>query len=113
MFSKENRLQADWLIDKIKRRGIRIQNQFFRLQIGKKGGKETRFAVIVSLKVSKLATKRNYLKRKIRTACQKLLPRFKTGNNIVISASPRSLQLSQQEIQQELTNLLYQKGYLK
>lgn len=113
MFSKENRLQPDWLIDKIKHRGRRIQNQFFRLQIGKKISKETRFAVIVSLKVSKLATKRNFLKRKIRTVCQELLPRFKNGNDIVISASPRSLKLSQKEIKKELESLLYQKGYLK
>lgn len=49
----------------------------------------SRFAIIVSNKVSKKATERNLIKRRLREIVRHLLPNLETGADVAILASPK------------------------
>ena len=66
----------------------------------------TRIGISVSLKVSKLATRRNRIKRQLRAAFRKLLPQVKSGYLLVAIAKPGSCECDYQQFLQELEQLL-------
>jgi len=51
----------------------------------------SRFTVIVSNRVSKKATQRNLIKRRIREIVRLLLPKMETGADVAILASPKMI----------------------
>ena len=55
------------------------------------GQPASRFAVVVSTRVSKLATKRNRLKRQLRTVLRSEMKRSKPGFDAVLSAASSAL----------------------
>lgn len=66
----------------------------------------SRFAVVVSKKVSRKATLRNRVKRRVRSAVYPLLSQIQPGYWIVFSARPSILTSSWEEVRQEVIRLL-------
>ena len=63
----------------------------------------TRFGFIIGTKVSKLAVKRNLLKRRLRALVKDNLPILKTGFDIVIIALPKSTDNNFSQIKDSFT----------
>jgi len=68
--------------------GKKISNNYFRVCFLKNNLNHSRFGIIVSNKVSKKATTRNLLKRRIRAILLDNLSNFRQNNDIVISLAP-------------------------
>lgn len=114
MLPKHNRLQASWLIDKVRRKGQRFSCKYFRLFIQKRRtDSPNKIAVVISTKVSPKAVERNKLKRKTRAVFTKILPRLKPGYNFVLSYSKGAKKLKIQDIEKELINAFSKKKILK
>lgn len=72
---------------------------------------QSRFAIIVSNKVSKKATQRNLIKRRLRELIRLQLSQIETGADVAILASAKMIDaqgtvLKSQDIAQELTRVL-------
>jgi len=67
---------------------------------------EARATVVVSGKVSKLAVKRNRLKRRIRALLATKLPHLQTGVSVVVFAKKEALEAHTKEIDTDLNKLL-------
>lgn len=68
----------------------------------------TRFGLSVSQKVSKRAVVRNRVKRLIRAAIRKLLPRVSPGWDFIVVVQPGAQECNYGQILQELEQLLAQ-----
>ncbi len=66
----------------------------------------SRFAFIVSNKITKKAVWRNKIKRKLRAIIQKKLNSLKSGYDILILAQPEILDWSYQAISEEVDKIL-------
>lgn len=84
MLSRVNRLKNTKDIKRIFREGKSLTEGFLFLKTAKSGLEVTRFALIVSQKISKKAARRNEIKRRLRGAIKNLLPQIKTGFDVVI-----------------------------
>ena len=119
---KCNRLKHRWDFTAVYRYGRRLSTQHLyiralgttealndRLQseIGKLPS--TRIGISISQKVSKRAVIRNQIKRRIRAALRRLLPRMRKGWRVVIVGRPSVVQCEYcqflQELEQSLANL--------
>ena len=97
MLSKKNRLAKDLDIKKVFARGRSFLNSGISLRfLPKAGAGDARFAVVVSTKVSKRATKRNRLKRLIREELKSHLKTFPYGDYI-ISVRPTAEKLEEKK----------------
>ena len=65
----------------------------------------TQFGISVSQKVSKRAVDRNRLKRQVRSAIYQLLPRLKTGRQVVITVRPSAIECEYGEFLRELEKM--------
>lgn len=72
----------------------------------------SRFAVVVSLKVHKKATKRNKVKRQIREIVRLNLPKIKRGFDLLIIAKPLIVGKKYQEIEEEILEVLRRNNLL-
>ena len=102
MLKQENRLQKEKNFGKVFKGSRPIHTENLVLRIAKqwgvgstvKGGGSaestpytlhpTRFGFVISNKISKLATRRNALKRQLRAIIEQELPNIKTGYDVVI-----------------------------
>ena len=77
--------------------------------------KQLKIAIVVGLKVSKSAVKRNTLKRQISEAVRLLMkdPGLKTGYYFMINTKPEALDKDYNEISQEINFLFKKSGSLK
>lgn len=67
----------------------------------------SRFAVVVSTAISKKATDRNKIKRRIRHALVEFLPSIQPGYDVIISPYPTIIKKEYGEIQESVKILLY------
>ena len=70
-------------------------------------GKKTnsRFAVVISRRVSNRATSRNKIKRQIYQVIQKILPNFKKPYDILIITKPNIIRVNQNKLREEINNI--------
>ncbi|MGL5064424.1 MAG: ribonuclease P protein component [Microcoleus sp.] len=117
MLPTANRLKHRNDFSAVYRRGIRRNSTHLSLRALRKpktagsGTVEnslqpTRTGISISLKVSKRATVRNRIKRQIRAALRQLLPRLKSGWDLVIVVRPLAQECNYAKILQELEQLL-------
>lgn len=66
----------------------------------------SRFGFIVGMRVSRKATVRNLIKRRLRAAARELYGRISSASDIVVIAKPGADRLSYEELAGELTMLL-------
>lgn len=88
MISKTNRLHKEKDIKAVLEKGKGFKEDFLILKTYKNDLPESRFTFIVSKKVSKKATVRNKIKRRLRSLIQINLDKIKSGtDNVFIAAS--------------------------
>jgi len=103
MFPKKNRLSKKE-IEEILLSGERVHSHHLLLVFKRNTiQKNNRFAVVVSKKVSLLATERNKLKRRIRAILQKRNNYKKEG---IFLTKPKSIKLPHEALKQEVEELL-------
>ena len=68
--------------------------------------KVSRFAFVISTKVSKKAVDRNRLRRRLREIIRLSLAKVKPGYDIVVSTKSQALNKDYKELESELLNLL-------
>ncbi len=91
MFNKKNRLAGSKNIQLVLRAGRNFFNPDFSVKYHKDSKDYPSFTIVVSTKVSKLATKRNRLKRILREYLKKRLTKIFPGNYMVFIKPKRNL----------------------
>ena len=113
MLPKKYRLTKDRDFKKILSRGKSFFSPSFRLRYLANNADFSRFAVIVSAKISKKATIRNRLKRQVREIIRSVRPRFKDGHDVLIYLRSQALQKKYQQLTEEFLASLAKIGLLK
>ncbi len=78
----------------------------FKAKIGKNNLKTTRFAVVVSTKVSKKAVVRNRIRRRAWSIISKIESQLPIGFDFIVMASPEAVRADFSAIERELQYLL-------
>jgi len=89
------------LIGRLFKRGRRKQTPFFTVY-RLKTNPPPQIAVVVSLRVSKLATERNLIKRRLREAFRRLTPKLEPGLKIAVVVAPPAVRKSYKELEDAL-----------
>lgn len=108
MLPKKNRLQKKKDIDEIFRKGETRKSGLFIVKIKNNSFEDWRFCFIVSRKVSKKASVRNRIRRRLRGFVNdslKTLASAKTGKDILIIVRPGAEKESLQEIGKALSGI--------
>ena len=113
MSAVNNRLTKDSDFKKIKAFGRSFFSPFFKLRYLANHLSLSRFAVVVSTKISKKATQRNRLKRQVREIIRLNQNRVKSGYDVVISASGRALGKDYQELERAVLAILAKANLIK
>lgn len=85
MLARAARSLSDPEIARLYRTGKYVRSSFLSARISKCPGSQTRFAVVVSKKISKKATVRNRSRRRVYAAIRGLYPTLPGGYGIIIS----------------------------
>lgn len=112
MLSKKYRLQKDKDFDLVFKKGKNLGSKFLFLKLRKNGLEISRFGFILSKKISKNATVRNKIKRRLREIIRKELGNIKSGFDIVIVAKPTIVGKDYLETREEVGGLLKKAGLL-
>lgn len=105
MIPKEYKLKKENDFKKVFNKGKYYQSGLVSLKILKNNLQKNRFACAVGLKVSKKATQRNKIKRRIEEIIRTDLGELKQGFDIVIMVNPKIVEKDYSEIKKELINL--------
>lgn len=121
MLPKQNRLPTKE-IKRIFKEGKNFKSRFLLLKLAPESleaqeaceAEEARnppqFTVVVPMKVSKKATKRNRIKRLIRESLRKKIDKVEPGTNGIIMGLPHIIDKNYKEIDEEVKNLLNKSG---
>lgn len=105
MLPKTQRLRARKDFDVLWKHGRAVYGHALGIRFAPNRRTESRFGVVAGLKVSKRATRRNLLRRRVREALRKeFAPRLK-GFDIAVIARPGSTDRSYAELRDELASL--------
>ena len=88
MLPKENRLKRKKDFGRVFKEGKGFKEDFFILKFISNNLKQSRFGIIISQKISKKATLRNKIKRRISALLRIRLPKIKKGIDVVLVALP-------------------------
>jgi ribonuclease P protein component len=88
LLSKINRLRKRSDFDWVFKRGLKFKEDFLSLRVVNNNLKNSRFGFIVSQKISKKATLRNKIKRRLRTIIRVRLKKIKKGLDIILITNP-------------------------
>ena len=106
MLKKTNRLLKNTDFARIMRRGRAIASGDFLLKYVKTDGSQSRFGFMISAKVSKKATERNILKRRMREIIRRNIGVASGGCDFVFIARKSALDLNFNELKEEIIRLL-------
>lgn len=113
MLPKPYRLKKEKDFKKTLKKGKAFQKEFLFLKHASNDLRESRFGFVVSVAVSKKATVRNRIKRKLREATRKNLSDIKRGRDVVVIVQPDFEEMYFSEIKEVLLNLYKKAGLLK
>jgi len=97
MLPLKNRLKKKKDFEYVFKKGNGFRDGFLFLKLAENNLKTSRFAFVVSLKVSKKASLRNKIKRNLKKTIKANLPRIKTGFDVTLTVIPG---LEKQSLQQ-------------
>lgn len=103
MLRRANRLRRQSDFRQLHARGKTIATSAFVVKFSSSRQVVSRIGIVVGSKVSKHATVRNRLRRRIREIARRLLPGLSAGYDIVIIARPTAVRRSFAEINSELS----------
>ena len=106
MLAKINRLRKETDFEKLFKKGKSFKNGFLILKIAENNLEESRFAFIVSQKVSKKATLRNKIKRRLRDIVRQNITEIKKGKDIALITLPGIEKQDFLETKEKLNSLL-------
>jgi ribonuclease P protein component len=106
MLPRENRLSADFDYRRLRRDGQRYGSSSFTLFVLPDQKKMIRFGFVVSTRVSKLATKRNRIKRLLREEVGSLFARIQPGTLAAFWVRERALSAAPAELRREVREAL-------
>jgi len=110
---RKSRLSSSSEIKKVFKDGRGLNLELFQVKFLPKSAGPSRFAIIVSQKVSKKASVRNRIRRKLSETIRLNISKFKPGLLIVIVAKPRMANKELSGLERELVNNLTKIGRLK
>lgn len=113
MLSKEYRLRKNRDFEQVYFKGKVFQNKFFLIKILENNKQTNRFGFIVSNKISKKATERNKLKRRLREIIRLNLSNFKRSFDIIIIAKKNILNENFNTIKNNLLSLFKEVSIFK
>ena len=111
MLTKANRLNNKKDIEGVLKKGRGFKEDFLILKTAKNNLNKTRFAFIVSSKVSSKATVRNKIKRKLSELVRIKLKKIKSGTDNILIASP-GLEIKDFWEMEEIMTQLFKKAKL-
>ncbi len=107
MLAKEYRLAKKSDFDRVFKGGKKAYGQCYKLYfLANNETANSRFAFVVSNKVSKKATKRNKIRRQSREIIRDNLSKFNTNNDIIIILFDRALDKEYLELKTDLESIL-------
>jgi len=110
---KKNRLKKKKDFENIFRRGRSVKEDFVSFRWRPNGLKISRFGFIVSQKISKKATVRNKIKRRLREILKLTLPRLKKGIDGIFIACPGLEERNFYDIESAIKNIFARIKILK
>ncbi|MBI4280824.1 ribonuclease P protein component [Candidatus Uhrbacteria bacterium] len=113
MVPKENRLRKREDFDRIWKQGRSRHGKLLGLRFAPNQDKVGRCGIMVGLKVSKRATRRNHLRRRIREALRREFLPILGAFDVIIMAHPQSAGASYVDIKKELAFLFGKAGLFK
>ena len=105
MLKERHRLRKTKDIEAVAKGGRGASTDKIAVKLAKNGLKSSRFAFVVGVKVSKLAVKRNRLRRLMRVAVRQHLEEIKPGYDVMIIAKKPLLDQKLAEVEQEIVGL--------
>lgn len=104
--SKKHRLSKRDFAEIKNKGGLWSKGQSLRVRAVKNDLPENRFGFVVGANVSKKATDRNKIKRRLRFAIQQMEDRIKRGFDVIIIASPQIKEKKYQEVEKDVETTL-------
>jgi len=112
MFKQKNRLKKDEDIKRVVKSGRSVFDSHCGLKYLQNGLAESRFTVVVGLKVSKKAVDRNRVRRQYREIIRLHLGKMKKGYDVVFLTSKQALAIDYQEKEERLMKVLKKAGLI-
>lgn len=103
MFSKKHRLAKSKDISLVYSRGRAFFSSYFTVKVLARQG-DVRFAIVVSTKVSKRATRRNSIRRHLRETLRPRIPELRPAD-YVITVKPAAAAMEPKELRAALIGL--------
>lgn len=113
MLPRENRLKKEKEFESVFKGGRTFRGEYVFLRYLVNGTDKTKVGFVVSKKVSKLATERNKIKRRMREIVRKRKESIKDGLSIIAIALPRSIGAGYAEMEKDIGNILDKEGIAK
>ncbi len=114
MFAKKYRLTGRSVLEEVKKEGSLYQADSFGILV-RKGAEDrpSRFAFIVSTKISKTAVDRNKAKRRLREAVRQNIEKVVNGYDVIFLAKKKTLERRSEEITSEVEKVFRESGLIK
>jgi len=104
MLEKKNRICLDKEFDRVFKTGQSFYGKVLGIKMIQNKLPDSRFGLLVGLKVSKKAVIRNKIKRQIRSIISQEIPLLKSGKDVVIVVFPLILEKNFEEIKKFIQN---------
>ena len=95
---RKHRLTADKDVTRVLRKGRAVFTNLVGVKAAANDLGFVRTAVVVSTKVHKRATERNFVKRRIRAVLERIIPKIEAGIDIVVTAQNESVGRNQADL---------------
>ena len=113
MLAKTYRITSDGDFKKIFSSGRNFGGDVLMLKVMKTSRPVARFAFVVSTKISKRATVRNLIKRRMRAVVQKNISLFIVGVDVVVMAKVKAVGMSYVELEKGMMQMFGKVGLLR
>lgn len=85
MLAKKNRFHGLGSLNYTYRKGVSLRGQFYGIKVSKNRKDSYRISVVVSKKVTKIAPKRNRIRRRLYEACRLQADNYLTNQDIIFT----------------------------
>ena len=114
MLAKKYRLTGRSVLEEVKKEGSLYQADSFGILVRKRTEDEpSKFAFIVSTKISKIAVERNKVKRRLREAVKQKIDKVVNGYDVIFLAKKKTLEKKSEEITSEVEKIFKESGLIK
>ena len=113
MLPRQNRIKKEKDFEIIFKKGKVFKNNFLVLRFVNNNLKTNRLAIVISQKVSKKATERNKIRRRISVIVENIINGLKDGLDLVFLVLPQANNKSYLEIKSAVEDIIKKSGLLK